>query len=103
MKLDYDFLNKIANKKQLLAIIRRLIYLMGREAITIGNHVILKTTVDNIKIQPTAINILDKFVISPPFFLLFYKHYKIGELNVLFCYFSSNRQLKILTSVSLDH
>lgn len=63
------FLNKRANKKEVLAAITKLIGLIRHVAIVIGQDVSLETTPTNIKRQPITTNALDIFVIltsSPP-------------------------------------
>lgn len=62
LKVAY-FLSKRANKKVVLAIITKLMGLMKREVIIIGQDANCEITPVNIKRQPITTNTLDTFVI----------------------------------------
>jgi len=57
------FLNKQANIKQVLAKITKLSKLIGLAETTMGIHVILNTTANKSKRQPTVMNNLVRFII----------------------------------------
>ena len=69
--IGHYFLNKMANKKEVLAKIKKLLGLSVCIAITIGNNVTLKISAANINKQPIATQSLDKpdIAVSPLSFL----------------------------------
>ncbi len=62
LKVSY-FLSKRANKKAVLAAIRKLLHLMNCEAIIIGQDANFEITPIDTKRQPITTNTLDNFVI----------------------------------------
>ena len=62
LKVAY-FLSKRANKKAVLAIIKKLLHLMKREVIIIGQDANFESTPINIKRHPITTNTLGSFVI----------------------------------------
>ena len=62
------FLVRMANKKVVLAKIKKLLGLSDLAEIIIGIEVTLKITATNIRRQPITTRSLDKLLICPPFF-----------------------------------